>query len=47
MFKTVKHYTALTLYFAKLSIQSQMEYPLFLLSWLIMVLSSGLQVFIC
>lgn len=37
MFRTVKYYTSLALYFAKLSVQSQMEYPLFFLSWLIMV----------
>lgn len=37
MFRTVKHYMLLALYFAKLSLQSQMEYPLSFLSWLIMV----------
>lgn len=37
MLNTVKHYTSVALYFAKLSLQGQMEYPLFLMSWLIMV----------
>lgn len=37
MLRTIKHYTSLALYFAKLSMQSQMEYPLSFLSWIIMV----------
>jgi len=37
MFKNIKHYISVGLYRAKLSLQGQMEYPLFLVSWMIMV----------
>lgn len=37
MFSTVKHYMSVAIYFSKLAVQRQLEYPLFLVSWLIMV----------
>lgn len=37
MFSTMKHYLSVAVYFAKLSLQRQLEYPLFLVSWLLMV----------
>jgi len=33
----IKHYTSVALCFARLAIQRQLEYPLFLVSWLIMI----------
>lgn len=37
MFTSIKHYLSVGYYFAKLSLQRQLEYPLFLVSWLLMV----------
>jgi len=37
MLKSIRHCLSVWLYSAKLSLQGQMEYPLFLVSWIIMV----------
>lgn len=35
--KTLRHYTSVGFFFAKMAIQQQLEYPLFLVSWLLMI----------